>query len=107
MEAKYAGVQVKIAGQDFVIPGLSFKQMRELTESGRIEKFAAITGMPTVEQQGLLLDLLTETMKRNHPSVGREFLEESVAVADAIEIVKIIFTTSGLVTSPNVKSPQP
>ncbi|MEI6225508.1 MAG: hypothetical protein WCS72_12180 [Deltaproteobacteria bacterium] len=105
MDPKYGGTRVIIAGEEFWVPGLSLRHMRALTESGRIEKLTKITGMPTAEEQALVLDTIYEAVRENHPSVSRDFLDEAISSADSVVLLKLIFSSSRVRVLPNVTSP--
>ena len=105
MDAKYPGVQVFISGEEFCIPGISLLDQRALVESGRFQKLAEIDSIPTAEQHALILETLCRTIRDNHPSIAREFLEVSVGPVDAATLLKLIFTTSRIRIVPNGTSP--
>jgi len=94
--AKYPGITITIAGEEVVVPGLSLRQVREYNESGRLDRAlqpGELVDVPV--RRAELLAIVHETIRRNHPALAREFLEESLTERDLVELITMILTTSG------------
>lgn len=94
--AKYPGVAIVVAGEELVVPGLSLRQVREYSEIGRLDRVVVGSeGGDVKARRAELLSIIHETIKRNHPSLGLDFLEESLTDRDLPELLTMILTTSG------------
>lgn len=93
---KHGGTRVNIAGAEFEVPGISVRHLRRLVSSGDWKRFESIQTVPSPEEMDLILDTVTEAMRRNYPAFAREFLEDNISPVEATELLKLVFTGSGL-----------
>ena len=99
--------KVTIGDRELVLSPLSFKAVRILAKTGKLQALAAVSGFPTDEQMDVVLDLVHESVRRTQPDVSRDWLEENATFAELPKLVPVVFRISGFLGSdPNAQSPQ-
>lgn len=84
MNDKIAGVTIAMGGQTFVVPPLSFAQVKRLKKELSVLGGAAGTSMPgfpgvpgsSEDLYDALTTVVTEAMGRNYPDIIREQVED-------------------------------
>ena len=88
------GVVVNLAGQDYIIPALSFKQLRALeTDLAQLE---GLKGRPTPEQQDVVVRIVQAAVSRNYPDVTIEQLSDMMDMANFLPTIEAVMGVSGL-----------
>lgn len=98
------GVTVAIAGREYVVPPLTFAQIKRLTPV--INKLTGIDpeGPLSLEYLDDVLTIIHQAMSRNYPDLGREELEEILDLGNALKIMKAIMGVSGFVQGGEVQT---
>ena len=94
MAPKHLGTEVLLGGGEFIFPGLSARQMRQLTEAGELEQLQRIGSVPTAPEMALLFRIVLDVFQRNYTEMSKDFLEENVSVGGAMELLKMAFSES-------------
>lgn len=98
------GTTVRMAGQDYTVPPLSFKQLRNLR--GTFEQIASVKdgAIPTDEQIGAMIDIVHAALTRNYPELTKEQVENMIDLKNMQTIVTAIMGVSGLLDAGEVKA---
>lgn len=98
---KFDGVQVYMAGRDWVIPPLSLKYIR--TNKDRLAKMRALGQKGKMDFADSELDefldeareIILAAMQRNYSNVSKEDLEEWIDLATLPKLVMAVMSASG------------
>ncbi len=91
---RHEGMKLVLGGDDFVVPPLTFRQLRQLLPKlGRLQDPAATFD---VEQLDAVTDIAHAALGRNYPEMTREDLEERLTFADVPAVIAAVLTGSGL-----------
>ena len=93
-QPKYEGVVVKMAGEDYVIPPLSFKQLKMLQDD--MKQLNTATAASSSDQQGVVLRIVLAALQRNYPDMTLEKLEDILDLGNIHEITQAIIGVNQL-----------
>ncbi len=88
------GVVIRIAGRDWTVPALTFRQLRRLQP--QIELLATIGTVATPEQIAAVSEIVHAALSRNYPSLTAEDVEEMLDLGNAARVISAILRGSGL-----------
>jgi len=88
------GVTIRIAGRDWMVPALTFKQLRRLQP--QIELLATIGAAATPEQIAAVSEIVRAALSRNYPELTTDDVEEMLDLGNAARIIGAILRGSGL-----------
>jgi hypothetical protein len=88
---KFDGKKITIGGTEYVIPPLSFRQLK--TMSTEI-KSLAVKGPDNTE---IMLRVIQAALSRNYPEMTLEQIEEIVDLGNILEITQAVMGGSGFV----------
>lgn len=94
MDNLIPGNTVNLGGTQYVVPPLSFKQLRMLL--GKISLISTIGGVPTDEQMDAIIDVVLASLSRNYPDATREQVEDMLDLGNAAPVIQAIMGASGL-----------
>lgn len=93
------GTAIKLrGGREFVLPPLSVRTMRKFTRDGRLALVLSIAeakGVPTDEQWGALVELLTEGLRDNYETLTTDDVEALIDVSNLGMVLDALFMRSG------------
>jgi len=95
---KFEGAKIAIGGRDFIVPPLTFKQLRRLKE--RIESLKEATLKPgdlSGEQLDAMAEIIHAALSRNYPELTREDLEDLLDLGNLGPMIKAVMGQSGFV----------
>jgi hypothetical protein len=90
------GISVEMAGQTFVVPPLTFRQIRELQPV--IQKVATIDGVPTSEHVTGIAEIVRAALGRNYPELTTEAVEDLLDMGNFNAVLLAVLRGSGLVS---------
>ena len=94
MTVKFEGVRVTLGQQVYVVPALTIRQVRAMSED--LAAIKSIVGEPTPEQTDSMLRIVQAAVSRNYPDMTVEQLEEVVDLNSLPVVMKAITGQSGL-----------
>jgi hypothetical protein len=96
---KFAGVAIELGGKTYIVPGLSLRQVRDLSpEIAKMDGFTADT--LASEYFDTAVGIILPAIQRNYPSITRDDLED---VVDLNNVREIIPAVTGGSTAPRVQ----
>lgn len=95
MSGLIEGVAIKIGAKEFVVPALSFKQLRQLMP--KIKGMAVVGAEMTDQQMGEVVEVVHAAVSRNYPELNKEYLDENIDMNNVRQIIAAIMGQSGLV----------
>ncbi len=97
MSEPIPGVEVVIGGQTFTAAPLNFKALRQYGQM--IDEFGA--GRKTkMSDLPLLLGVIAASLRRNHPDMTDEFLDENVDTVNVRPLLEKVMQASGVGGAP-------
>lgn len=90
-ELEFAGIEVKIGKEIYVVPELNFFHIKTF---GR--KLANIGQIEFEERMDLMIDVIHAAVSRNYPEIERDFLYNKLSLTDANNCFNAILNGSGL-----------
>ena len=91
------GINIKMAGKEYVVPPLNFKQLRELKP--QIESLNGIAGAPDDVQIGAVIQIVLAALSRNYPDLTQDDIETMIDLSNLKTVIGAIMGVSGLVAS--------
>ncbi len=88
---KILGVKVKIGGEEFVVPPLNLKSLRNMQD--RLANFKGGFDPASTE---IVIDAAHAALLRNYPEITKEWLEENLDVANMQDVMESVMDSSGL-----------
>jgi hypothetical protein len=89
------GTKLQLGGQELVVPPLTLKALRRL--NAKLKSLASLgRELPSDDQIETIIEVVHTAVVRNHPEVTKEQLEEWLDVGNMAEVLKAVFTVSGL-----------
>lgn len=90
------GKTIRMGGNEYVVPPLTFKQLRALTP--KLDIIASIPDgkMPDDEQMQAMIDVVHSALSRNYPDVTAEAVEDMIDLGNVQPIIAAIMGVSGL-----------
>lgn len=90
------GVTIRLGGNDYVVPPLSFKQVKKLLP--RLQLLAKMDPISaTPEQRTLVVELVQSALSRNYPEVTMEEVEDMLDLGNMLGVLKAVTGISGLI----------
>ncbi len=91
---RHEGLKLVLAGEEFIIPPLTFRQLRTLLP--KLGKLQDVDAAFDEEQLDAVADIAHAALSRNYPSLTREELEDHLTFADVPAVITAVLTGSGL-----------
>lgn len=91
------GVKINMGGTEYIVPPLSFKQLRNL-----LPKMALLTKMgnvPDLKHMDIVTEIVFAALSRNYPELTLELVGDLLDLGNMKLILPAIIGTSGLVSS--------
>lgn len=89
------GTWVKMGGRkEYLIPALSFHALRK--SQGALAVLNSITGIPTEEQIGGMIDLTYLALARNYPDMTKDEVAELIDLGNFVMVFQSLAKVSGL-----------
>lgn len=96
---KYAGEQVKLAGQDYIVPSLSVKQARNLWPKIReLNKGITMDNIP--DKMSIATEIIHAALSRNYPNLKLEEVEDMIDMSNFRRVVGLVTASTGLKGDP-------
>ena len=93
-EPNHEGVVVRIGGQDWIVPPLTFRQLRRLQPA--FETLGQIGPVMSEGQIDAVLQIAEAALSRNYPEITRDEVEELLDLGNARTVLAAIAGASGL-----------
>ena len=93
-EPPYDGVAVRIGDRDWIVPALSFRQLRRLQPS--FQTLGRIGPAMDAAQIDAVVEIAQAALSRNYPEITREQTEEMLDLGNARAVLGAIAGVSGL-----------
>jgi hypothetical protein len=91
----HEGVSLTLAGREFIVPALTFRQLKTLLP--RLNRLqAAAGGALEAEHLDIVTDLVEAALTRNYPELSREEIEERLTFAAMPRAIAAVLLGSGL-----------
>lgn len=91
------GIKIKMAGKEYVVPPLNFKQLRTLKP--KIESLNNLAGVPDDAQFDAVVEIVHAALSRNYPELSKDDVEGIIDLANLKTVIGAIMGVSGLVAS--------
>lgn len=91
------GIVVKMSGEEYIVPPLSFKQLRSLQP--RLALLSSVNGIPTTEQLEAVSEVVHAALSRNYPDLTADAVNDMLDLGNMGAIIPAIMGVSGLVTA--------
>lgn len=95
---RFKGQKIELAGQEYVVPALSFGQLRELQP--RLAALAKFDGLSeeaiTEEAIDTMVDVIHSAISRNYPELPKSFVKECLDLSNMMEVLTAVMGVSGL-----------
>ena len=89
---RHEGVAIQLAGQEWIVPPLSFGQLKRL-----LPRFQTMqTGVLTPEWIETSVEIVLAALSRNYPDLQAEAVEEMIDMNNYAAILNTILQASGL-----------
>jgi hypothetical protein len=88
------GVTVVMGGQDWTVPPLTLGQLRRLMP--KVRQLTEIGAAMGEEQIAVLVDIVTEALRRNYPDITTDSVENLLDLGNASVVLNAVLTGSGL-----------
>lgn len=98
MPIKIDGKVVRLrGGVELVLPPLSVRMVRKFTRDGRLAMVQSIStsSMPTDEQWGAVIAIVTEALKVNEPALTEDEVEDLLDFSNLMPVLEALFSMSG------------
>lgn len=92
------GVQIRIGGEDYVIPPLNFKQLKAL--KSKLDFKTEPGALISDEQMDAMIEVIHAAMSRNYPQYTKEQVEEMIDLGNMNAVFSAVMNSSGLVKKP-------
>lgn len=99
------GAPVKMGGKEWVVPALSFGQLRRLMP--QINSLAGFVGVPSDEQIDGMGAIIHAALSRNYPEVTLEEVIDMLDLSNAANVLMAVMGQAGLVQSGEPKAGNP
>lgn len=91
------GVKITMAGMEYVVPPLSFRQLKSLTDD--VEGLAAAGNNLSAGQMDMAVRIIHSALSRNYPGMTVEQVEEMVDLGNFQQVVEAVLGAAGLKSS--------
>jgi hypothetical protein len=89
------GITVEMAGASYVVPPLTFRQIRDLQPV--IERIATLSGVPSAEHVRGVAEIVRTALSRNYPELTTEAVEDLLDMGNFTTVLMAVLRGSGLV----------
>jgi hypothetical protein len=89
------GITVEMAGASYVVPPLTFRQIRDLQPV--IERIATLSGVPSAEHVTGVAEIVRTALSRNYPELTTEAVEDLLDMGNFTTVLMAVLRGSGLV----------
>jgi hypothetical protein len=89
------GVRVEMAGTDYVVPPLTFRQIQDLHEI--LAGLAAVQGVPSADQITGIAEIVRTALARNYPDITLEQVMDMLDMGNVNDVLMAVLGASGLV----------
>lgn len=98
---RFPGEMVRIGDREFVVPPLSFKQIRSLSSDIQImgAKFSVMETDPQEVDRRFraMIKVIHTALSRNYPALSKEELEELLDLGNIHRVIEAVMAVSGFV----------
>jgi hypothetical protein len=91
---KYEGVRITLGQQEYIVPALTIRQMRELTSE--LADLKGIGAEPTSDEITSMLRIVLAAISRNYPDMTIDALEDAIDLNSLAVVMQAITGQSGL-----------
>ena len=95
---KHEGVSVSMGGKAWVVPALSFGQLKRL--GPKIASLSAVKGVPTDAQMDVVCEIVQAALLRNYPEIQLAEIEEMIDLRNAESVILAVMGAAGLESRP-------
>jgi len=88
------GVSIKLGNQEFIVPPLSLKSLRQLSD--KLNSLQSLNGLPSNEQISVMVEVIHHAIRRNYPDLSQEALEDILDLGNIQMVFPAIMSASGL-----------
>lgn len=89
--AKYDGVEVKLGDKVFVVPPLTFKQLKDANIKEKLATMATIGPKAEDKQFDALRDVVFACVSRNYPDLSIDTLEDGLTMGNIKPLMQAMF----------------
>lgn len=90
----FEGTKVTMGGEEWTIPALSFRQVREL-----LPRLQQVNSPGFEDPMGMVIDVVAMAMSRNYPDITPEKVGDMIDLRNAGQIFKVVMGQSGITES--------
>lgn len=90
------GVKLSLGGRDFIVPALTLKSLRKLTESGTLKKLNVTGGELSLENMDAVATVVHAAISRNYSDVTVDDLLELLDLENMQRVLPAVMAASGL-----------
>jgi len=90
------GVSISLGGTEYVVPALSFKQLRNLQP--KLATLGTVKGIPSEAQLDAVAEVVHAALSRNYPDLTLDQVGDMLDLTNMKHIVPAIMGISGLVS---------
>ncbi len=91
------GAKVTMGGKDWIVPSLSFRQVKNLLP--KISSIPASAAVLSPDQMEVVTEIVQAALSRNYPEVSAEDVEDMLDLRNAQSILLAVMGQSGLEAS--------
>jgi len=92
---RFPGDKVTIGDREFVVPPLTFKQIRNLEPQIKLMGSGDIRPGETQEKFNALITVVHAALSRNYPQLSRDDLEDLIDLSNVLPVVNAVMGVSG------------
>jgi hypothetical protein len=94
-EGAVSGTWVALGDQEYLVPPLNFKALREITPKIASMKLDGAT-LPTADDITTMIEVSYAAISRNYPDITKDDLEERIDMGNFIALFQSVIKVSGL-----------
>lgn len=91
------GVKINLGGDNYIVPPLSFKNLRMLQP--KLGLLKTVGDVPTEEQTDAIAQIVLMALSRNYPDLTLDQVSEVLDLSNMKQVLPAILGVSGLVTT--------
>ena len=96
---KFEGLPITIGGTEYIVPPLSFKQVKALQpEIEKLSKITAESATNSTEATEVMIKIIHSALQRNYPELTVEALEDMLDLGNVRTIIQAVMGISGFVS---------
>lgn len=88
------GVSIKLGNEEYIVPPLSLKSLRLLSE--KLNTLQDLSGLPSPEQISVMTECIHHAIRRNYPDLTQEALEDLLDLGNIQKVFPAVMSASGL-----------